>query len=135
MPRGGKREGAGRRSSWASGCRFEETKLIRVPKAIADQVLQYAHDVDAHQLLKLNTKSESSTQLAFVESPARTVITPHTRLSGVELGSRLGVSSAALTPVLKRGIVAFAQYTRERDPEGIAWERDGKRYKPQMVPL
>ena len=46
MPRGGKRKGAGRPSSWKSGCRFEDTKLIRVPKVIADQVLEYAHQLD-----------------------------------------------------------------------------------------
>ncbi|NEP61331.1 MAG: hypothetical protein F6K31_30975 [Symploca sp. SIO2G7] len=46
MPRGGKRDGSGRPSTWSSGCRFQDTKLIRVPKSIADRVLKYAHDVD-----------------------------------------------------------------------------------------
>lgn len=46
MSRGGKRKGAGRPSSWKSGCRFEETKLVRVPSKIADQVLEFAHLVD-----------------------------------------------------------------------------------------
>lgn len=46
MPRGGRRKGAGRPSSWKSGCQFEDTKLIRVPKLIADQVLEYAHQLD-----------------------------------------------------------------------------------------
>ncbi len=46
MPRGGKREGAGKPSSWESGCKFEDTKLIRVPKAISDRLLELAHDLD-----------------------------------------------------------------------------------------
>ncbi len=44
--RGGSRKGAGRPSGWASGCKFEDTKLIRVPKAIADKVLDAAHKID-----------------------------------------------------------------------------------------
>lgn len=46
MPRGGAREGAGRRSSWASGCKFEDTKLIRVPAILADRLLEFAHELD-----------------------------------------------------------------------------------------
>lgn len=46
MGRGGAREGAGKPSSWSSGCKYEDTKLIRVPKAIGDKVLELAHKVD-----------------------------------------------------------------------------------------
>ncbi len=47
MPRGGIRPGAGRPSSWASGCGREDTKLIRVPVALVDQLLEIAHVLDA----------------------------------------------------------------------------------------
>ena len=46
MPRGGKRAGAGRKSSWPSGCGREDTKLIRVPIALADELLEIAHRLD-----------------------------------------------------------------------------------------
>ena len=57
MPRGGRREGAGKKSTWQSGCKFEDTKLIRVPKAITDKVLKSAHDIDSGIDYELETKS------------------------------------------------------------------------------
>jgi len=62
MPRGGTRKGAGRPSTWASGCSFKDTKLIRVPNAIFDQVLELAHRLDKGEEIKgeeidLDTKS------------------------------------------------------------------------------
>ncbi len=57
MSRGGKREKAGRPSSWASGCKFEDTKLIRVPAAIADKLLEFAHKLDAGEQIEIGTKS------------------------------------------------------------------------------
>lgn len=47
MPRGGKRLGAGRKSSWPSGCGREDTKLIRVPISLADELLEIARRLDA----------------------------------------------------------------------------------------
>jgi hypothetical protein len=47
MSRGGKRLGAGRKSSWPSGCGREDTKLIRVPIALADELLEIARRMDA----------------------------------------------------------------------------------------
>ena len=44
--RGGKRDRSGRPSSWSTGIRQKDTKVIRVPKYIASQVLKYAHDLD-----------------------------------------------------------------------------------------
>lgn len=45
--RGGKREGAGRKSTWDSGVTFEETTTIRVPAYLAEQLLDLAHQLDA----------------------------------------------------------------------------------------
>lgn len=47
MTRGGSRLNAGRRSTWASGCSHDQTKIIRVPKAIASEILEIAHERDA----------------------------------------------------------------------------------------
>lgn len=57
MARGGAREGAGKPSSWKSGCKYEDTKLIRVPKAIGDKVLELAHKVDEGIDYEIVTKS------------------------------------------------------------------------------
>jgi hypothetical protein len=125
MPRGGHREKAGRPSTWKSGCKFSETKLIRVPAAIADQLLEIAHKLDSDETLDLVTK-----QLSLLDRP--TEINADTRFSGVKLANRLNVSSAAFTPVLKQGDSVFAEYTKQRDPDGIAWVRDGKKYRPLL---
>jgi gamma-glutamylcysteine synthetase len=55
--RGGVREKAGRKSSWVSGCRQEETKLIRVPEKLAKQLNEIAHRLDAGEVIDLDTKS------------------------------------------------------------------------------
>lgn len=85
MTRGGKREKAGRKSTWASGCKFGDTKLIRVPSAIASQVLDIAHQIDAGQpLINPDSKALRSNenelpiteQLSFLESHDRLVKVP-----------------------------------------------------------
>lgn len=47
MARGGKRDNAGRKSTWASGCTREDTTPIRVPKYLKDKIDDYAHRLDA----------------------------------------------------------------------------------------
>ena len=79
MPRGGARKGAGKTNTWKSGCKFEDTKLIRVPKAIADRTLELAHSVDEgidyeleinsikaeNQRLKKELEESKTTQLSL----------------------------------------------------------------------
>lgn len=57
MPRGGRREKAGRKSTWMSGCKFEDTKSIRVPAAIASELLEIAHKLDSGEVIESETKS------------------------------------------------------------------------------
>lgn len=57
MARGGKRENAGRPSTWHSGCTRNDTTPIRVPKAIATKVNNYAHKLDAGEDLDCVVKS------------------------------------------------------------------------------
>lgn len=47
MPRGGKREKAGRKTGWGSGVKFEETTPIRIPKYLKDKLLEIAHRLDS----------------------------------------------------------------------------------------
>jgi hypothetical protein len=123
MPRGGYREKAGRPSTWKSGCKFSETKLIRVPTAIADQLLEIAHRLDSGETLDLVTK-----QLSLLDRP--TEINVDARFSGTELALRLKISSGAITNWVRDG--TLTQKTKEKDRDGIAWEREGKKYRPLL---
>jgi hypothetical protein len=58
MSRGGQRQGAGRKSSWISGVKFEETVLIRVPKQIKNELLVIAHKLDSKEISDLVTESK-----------------------------------------------------------------------------
>ena len=57
---GGRREGAGRKTTWASGARKEDSKLVRVPGYIATDVLKAAHYIDAGGVI--NYQLDSVTQ-------------------------------------------------------------------------
>lgn len=65
MPRGGFRENAGRKSEWASGRTFAETKPIRIPLEYSDFLLEIAHILDAGGTIDLDTESlrEENNQL------------------------------------------------------------------------
>ena len=60
MSRGGKREGAGRKTSWASGVRFEDTSLVRIPNYLKTDLLHLAHRLDSG--LKIDSVSKSKEQ-------------------------------------------------------------------------
>ncbi|MBV5262225.1 hypothetical protein FLX56_27975 [Synechococcus moorigangaii CMS01] len=51
MPRGGKREGAGAKPKWKHG----KTTVIRVPEALADNILDYANRLDKGLVTKSKT--------------------------------------------------------------------------------
>lgn len=55
MPRGGKRENAGNKHKWNYG----KTKVIRVPEAIADRVLEIAKIIDDGLPLESVTQSKT----------------------------------------------------------------------------
>ena len=57
MPRGGVRKGAGRKSTWSSGCTREDTVPIRVPKYLKDKIIVYAHKLDDGEDLECVTES------------------------------------------------------------------------------
>lgn len=62
MPRGGRRENAGKKSTWESGRSFAETKVIRVPIEFADQLLDMAHKLDAGESIEIVTNSDEATE-------------------------------------------------------------------------
>jgi hypothetical protein len=67
MTRGGYREKAGRKSTWVSGCKFEQTKLIRVPIAISDRVLEIAHKLDNGEVIDLVSESNNEIVTESIE--------------------------------------------------------------------
>jgi hypothetical protein len=54
MPRGGKRPGAGSKPTWKNG----KTKTIRVPIAIAEEVLRLAKELDDKGTIECDTDSK-----------------------------------------------------------------------------
>ena len=55
MPRGGRREGAGRKTKWESGCTFAETVVIRVPGGLKNEILELAHRLDAGEQIAFDS--------------------------------------------------------------------------------
>lgn len=62
MTRGGKREGAGRPTSWTSGVKFEETVLIRVPRFLKEKLLDIAHQLDAGEDINVDINAVNREQ-------------------------------------------------------------------------
>lgn len=143
MSRGGKRQNAGRKTSWVSGCRFEDTKVIRVPEIIADQVLKYAHQLDAMSVSKevlspkmdvlekvTNSKREAPVQLDLLCQSSSVDIYS---LNQALLSDRLGISASQIRKSKgKRGDKALQSWSSQYDPDGISWKYDSslKLYKP-----
>lgn len=40
----------GRKNTWQSGCTFKDTVTIRIPKALKQEILDFAHELDAKQI-------------------------------------------------------------------------------------
>ena len=77
MPRGGKRPGAGRKSSWPSGCGREDTKLIRVPIAIAEDLLEIARRMDGGERVSfISSESKGDVQAGAKLTPSDSQILP-----------------------------------------------------------
>lgn len=164
MPRGGKREKAGRKSTWTSGRKIEDTTVIRVPKEYAAQLLEIAHKLDAGIVLEFKTESKNlelgsvtkseeefldlvtepkvlventsdeARQLEFLQvekqSTKRKELEPHT---GVQLAKRLNTSSSSITQYRDGKLhQSLRDWSRKRDPDGIAWEysQTAKKYIP-----
>jgi len=131
MPRGGARQGAGKKSSWKSGCKFEQTKLIRIPAAISSQLLEIAHWLDEGGQIKKVTKSKQC-QLPLISE----IETKSSLFTQAELSIEIGVGSTTLKRRKKRfldGLESesdFYAYLSEHDPQSRQWRycRDTKKY-------
>lgn len=140
MPRGGKRKGAGRKPGW----NHKETHLIRVPKALSELILQYAHSLDAEiaeppsslsnrqkteQMSLLKDELESVTESKKgadricikikSESVSESKALP---LTLTDLAKRIDRHKSTLSEARNIGSDHFARWSKERDPAGVEWE-------------
>jgi hypothetical protein len=86
MVRGGKREGSGSKPGWKNG----KTKVIRVPEVLADQILQYARELDEGKIKNIDAK-EITSMLNIVD------------LSGISMIAVSGEMGVKLSDLVKRG--------------------------------
>jgi len=88
MPRGGRRDGAGGSSTWNQG----KTKTIRVPIALADQLLEVARAMDNGEVFTANSSViESVTESKVID------------LSGVSVTHLNGEIAIRLEDLVKLG--------------------------------
>ena len=122
MARGGKREGAGRKSTWNN----KETQLIRVPKVLSKQVLQYAHELDRKriELVQISSRKSATRQMKLLTGVSDSVtesidVEP---MNLTDLSKRLGRHKSTLSEARKKGAEHLARWSREKDPNGLEWE-------------
>jgi len=156
MPRGGSRPGAGKKSSWKSGCKFAETKLIRVPERLSAQLLEIAHALDEGKHIEIVTESdllqgeivaelcEGQITIPFdevtksdneIDTKPKIELGP---LNETKLSERLTTSRSNLRNWKKRWregrmtSAEFLELIRSKDPHGVAWEYcvEDKKYYP-----
>ncbi len=93
MPKGGKREGAGRPSRWGTG----KIKTIRVPEAIADQVMELAIALNEGKKVHIVT---STSKLPSYEKIIESKVLD---LSRVPLSQVSGEIAVKLTDLVRSG--------------------------------
>jgi hypothetical protein len=111
MPRGGYREGSGGKPKWIHG----KTKTIRVPEILADQILQYARELDEGKIKMVFGYKDSHGRL-FAEKPTdpkRAVKSIDAKeinsmlnivdLSGIPMIAVSGEMGVKLSDLVKRG--------------------------------
>lgn len=135
MSRGGVRQGAGKKSSWKSGCRFEQTKLIRVPIAISSQLLEIAHWLDEGGQIEKVTKPKQCELPSILDSVISDK-TPPKLFNETEFAREININRSTLKNRKKRFLsgleseLDFYVYLSEQDPQSRQWRycRDTKKY-------
>jgi hypothetical protein len=142
MPRGGRRENAGRKSIW----KHRETTVIRVPKAFAEELLEIAQKLDSGEDLEFVPKSKARQIEKVTQSKLKNdsviqskngqleLVTESKKLqplSSRALGRRLGISKNSIASRRDDSDVLF-KWTEERDPDNIGWRYNSsdKKYYP-----
>lgn len=142
MPRGGRREKAGRKSGWVNS----ETQLIRVPKVFADRLLEIAKHLDRgdeFHLIERQIETEPTTlpetmeteplvgQLDIFSIPQDLDSRPQP-LSGRKLATRLKVSSGTLVERRQKGSIEdLLTWTHSKDGKwGWFYSSRDEKYHP-----
>lgn len=97
MTRGGFRKGAGGVSTWKSG----KTKTIRVPEALADEILVIARAMDSGEKFISQSKEKSisrSKAVSDVVTESKTL-----DLTGISIRQNNGIISVHLEDLVKAG--------------------------------
>ena len=135
MTRGGARQGAGKKSSWKSGCKFEQTKLIRVPAAISTQLLEIAHWLDEGFQIKKLTKPIQCELSNVLDTVSPNEALPRL-FNETEFAKEININRSTLKNRKKRFLngleseLSFYAYLSEHDPQSRQWRycRDTKKY-------
>jgi hypothetical protein len=135
MPRGGVRKGAGKKTSWKSGCKFQETKLIRVPVAISSRLLEIAHWLDEGGEIEKVTKSIQY-ELPISPSSNLEIETNSKEYTETAFAQEILINRSTLKNRKKKyldGLISeddFQAYLCEHDPQSRSWRycRERKRY-------
>ncbi len=132
--RGGCREGAGRKHAWKHG----ETQTIRVPKALVSQLLEIARKLDEGEAIDFVTQPKRKFNSVTKSKPTHVESVTNSdgmlqSLTCKALARRLGVDPKAIRDH-RDGVsrVGLTEWTRDKDPEGVAWEysEQAKMYYP-----
>jgi hypothetical protein len=149
MPRGGRRNNAGRKTSWVN----TETQVIRVPKVFVPQLMQMAKSLDKGELLDLVTESNvkqgeeipvrdvdmSVDQLSLLEYSDQAenehqavllAVNPIEPLSCRALSRRIGWARSTIASNASKE--TFTEESRKDDPEGVGWVFRDKLYHPVL---
>jgi hypothetical protein len=135
MPRGGIRKGSGKKSSWKSGCKFEQTKLIRIPSSLASQLLEIAHWLDDGGEVEKVIKPVQC-ELPIPPHTNSEIVTDSKEYTETAFAQEIGINRSTLKNRKKKyldGLLSeddFQAYLREHDPKSRPWRycRERKRY-------
>lgn len=144
MPRGGRREKAGRKSGWVNS----ETQLIRVPKIFASRLIEIAKYLDqGHEVQFMAIEApDNIDEAAHLDEPIEQLNIfqdvqnsfpidstdfPPEPMGLRALAERLGVSSGTLSALKKDDELKLIRWTYEKDGQW-AWVYDSstRKFKP-----
>ena len=122
MPRGGKRKGAGRKSTWNN----RETCLIRVPKKFHAQLMGIAHRLDAGASLEVASQPKQL-PMDFLDGPGP--------LGQRDLARRFQLRSNGTVGTNKKKLDwrKFAKWSYMHDPDDLHWAFDESIKKYRVI--
>jgi hypothetical protein len=106
MARGGVRSNSGAKGKWKHG----KTKSIRVPAALAEQILEYARNLDESAIIESETESKTNyTPISDSVTESKVL-----DLSGISLGKLKERTFVFLDNLLKSGYVLLPDTLNDR---------------------